>query len=181
MAFSNAEKVKLLLNGKVIGEQLADKYEMNTWEVPYQPGKLEAIGYTNGKEVSRFSVETTGDPASIQLIADRSTIAGDGWDAVPVTVQVLDAKGRLVRTANLPVDFEISGPADIIGMGNGDPNCHESDKGHKHSVYNGLEQVILQSKPNANGQLTLTATSNGLKAASVIINVKEAVQIVSVP
>ena len=56
---SNADRVKLILNGKEIGEQTVDKYEMNTWIVPYQPGKLEAIGYKGKKEVSHFVVETT--------------------------------------------------------------------------------------------------------------------------
>jgi len=180
MAFSNAEKVKLLLNGKMIGQQAVDKYEMNSWEVPYRPGKLEAIGYKDGKEVSRYAVETTGEPAAIQLIADRSSIAGDGWDAVPVTVQVVDAKGRLIRTANLPVDFETDGAGSIIGMGNGDPNCHEPEKGNKHSVYNGLAQVILQSKPGGHGQLILTARSGGLKPASITVDVKDAIPVQSV-
>lgn len=181
MAFSNADKVKLLLNGKVIGEQTVDKWEMNSWQVPYQPGRLEAFGYTNGKEVSHMIVETTGEPASLKLIADRTAINGDGWDAVPVTVQVTDAKGRLVRTANLPVDFTISGGAGIIGLANGDPNCHEVEKGSRHSVYNGLAQVILQSKPNSNGQVTLSASAAGLQSASVTINIKDIQQVAMIP
>jgi beta-galactosidase len=181
MAFTNAEKVKLLLNGKIIGEQATDKYNANTWDVPYQPGKLEAIGYKKGKEVSRFKVETTGEPVSIQLIADRNTIAGDGWDAVPVTVQAIDAKGRLVRTANLPVEFAVSGDGSMIGHGNGDPNSHEMEKGTKRSLYNGLAQAILQSKANGKGPLTLTATSNGLKPATIAINVIDTLQIPAVP
>ncbi len=51
MALSNAEQVKLYLNGKIIQNSLVDKYDMNTWKVPYQPGKLEAIAYKGGKEV----------------------------------------------------------------------------------------------------------------------------------
>lgn len=180
MAFSNAEKVKLVLNGKSLGEQKIDKYEMNTWSVPYQPGKLEAFGYANGKEVSHFVVETTGEPAKLQLVADRSSIQGDGLDAVPVAVQVLDAKGRLVRTAGLPIKFELTGAGTIIGMGNGDPNCHEAEKGTSHSVYHGLAQVILQSKPKSSGQLTLTASAAGLKQATVLITVKDTVQIASI-
>ena len=172
MAFSNAEKVKLLLNGNELGEQTVDKYEMNTWEVPYQSGTLEAIGYTNGKEVSRFKVETTGEPAAIELIANRNSIEGDGQDAVPVSVQVVDAKGRVVPTANLPIEFEVSGAANIIGLGNGDPNSHEAEKGNKRSVYNGLAQVILQSKFLGNGPVVLTAKSMGLKSTSVTIQVK---------
>lgn len=77
MALSNADKVKLLLNGKVISEQVVDPYEMNTWSVPYKPGKLEAIGYKNGKIVSRTKVETTKDPVQVRLTPDRNSLAGE--------------------------------------------------------------------------------------------------------
>jgi beta-galactosidase len=182
MAMSNAETVKLLLNGKIIGEQKVDKYEMNSWDVPYQPGKLEAIGYKNGKEVSRFKVETTGAPVALQLIADRSNMAGDGWDAIPVTIQAVDAKGRPVPTANLPVEFELAGPGQIIGLGNGDPNSHEAEKGNKRSLFNGLAQVILQTNAEGSGSLVLTAKSAGLKSAKVniVVNAKPTVPFVPV-
>jgi beta-galactosidase len=181
MAMSNAETVKLLLNGKLIGEQKVDKYEMNTWDVPYQPGKLEAIGYKNGKEVSHFKVETTGEPVSMQLIADRQAIDGDGWDAMPVTVQALDAKGRPVPTANIPVEFELSGPGNIIGLANGDPNSHEAEKGNKRNLYNGLAQVTLQTKANALQPLMLTARSPGLKPATITIMVSRKAPVPFVP
>ncbi|TCN59527.1 glycoside hydrolase family 2 protein [Flavobacterium circumlabens] len=180
MAMSNAEKVKLVLNGKVVGEQKVDKYEMNTWEVPYRAGKLEAVGYTNGKEVSHFTIETTGKPTQIRLTPDRNRINGDGWDAVPVTVEVLDSKGRPVQTANLPIEFELEGPADIIGLGNGDPNSHEMEKGNKRSLFNGLAQVILQSKEGGNGKLNLKASSPGLKSAMLSIEIQPTEDIPSV-
>ncbi|MDD4921288.1 MAG: beta-galactosidase GalA [Bacteroidales bacterium] len=177
MVLSNAEKVKLFLNGKAIGMQVVDKYEMNTWYVPFKPGKLEVVGYQAGKEVSRFKVETTGEPASLQMIPDRLNLAGDGQDAMPVTVQTLDATGRPVPTANIPVEFKITGPAQIIGLGNGNPNSHESEKGNKYSLFNGLAQVILQSQANKTGVVTLTATSAGLKPAVITLNVQQAVQV----
>jgi beta-galactosidase len=177
MALTNAEKVKLYLDGKLIQAAVVDKYEMVTWNVPYKPGKLEAVGFTNGKEVSRFVVETTTGPVSLQLVADRQNIVGDGQDAVPVTVLALDAKGRPVQTANLPIEFEVAGPGSIIGLGNGDANSHEPEKGNKRSLYNGLAQVILQSKPKGNGQLVLTAKSGNLTPATIGILVKDTVQI----
>jgi beta-galactosidase len=177
MALTNAEKVKLYLNGKLIQEAIVDKYEMVTWNVPYQPGKLEAVGFTKGKEVSKFKVETTKEPVSIELIPDRNVLAGDGVDAMPITVQVVDAKGRAVQTANLPIEFEIIGAGNIIGLGNGDANSHESDKGNKRSLYNGLAQVIVQSKAKSSGTLTLTAKCGNLKPAILNINVSEAVQV----
>jgi beta-galactosidase len=180
MAISNAETVQLLLNGKSLGEQNVDPYEMNSFMVNYQPGRLEAVGYKKGKEVSRYKIETTGEPVSIQLIADRAAMNGDGWDAMPTTVKVLDAKGRAVPTANLPIDFELAGPGKIIGLGNGDPTSHEAEKGNRRSLYNGLAEVILQTDTSASQPLVLTAIANGLKPAKLTINVNQKEAIPSV-
>jgi beta-galactosidase len=146
-----------------------DKYEFVSWKVPYAPGKLEAVGKKNGREVSRCLVETTGSAVALELVPDRAALLGDGWDALPVTVRAVDAQGRIVPTASPLVEFELAGPGAIIGLGNGDPNCHEPEKGTRHSIFNGLGQVILQSQPGGTGQLTLRAKSAGLKTAETVI------------
>lgn len=179
MALSNADNVKLLLNGKLISEQKVDPYEMNTWSIPYQPGKLEAIGYREGKVVSHAKVETTKEPIQVRLTPDRSYLAGDGRDAMPITVEVLDSKGRHVPTADHMMEFTIDGPAEIIGLGNGNPNCHEPEKGNKRSLFYGLAQVIIQSKETS-GEITLTASTPGLKPATVTIPVNPTAPIPSV-
>lgn len=180
MAFTNAESVKLLLNGKVISEKSVEKYDGVTWTVPYQPGQLEAVGYVKGKETSRFKVETTGQPVSLELIPDRSALEGDGYDAMPVTVRALDAKGRPVPTANIPVEFEINNQGNILGHNNGDPNSHEPEKGNKRSLFNGLAQVTIQTVEGSSAPIVLTAKSQGLKPAtvSVAVNVKPSVPFV---
>ena len=182
MALSNAESVKLFLNGKGIGEQKVDKYEMNTWQVPYKPGKLMAIGYVKGKEVSRYTVETTGEALSLELIPYKTTLQGNGTDAIPITVQALDAKGRPVPHAGMKVNFEISGAGQIIGLGNGDPNSHELEKGHTRSLFNGLAQVIVQSKETDRDQsITLIASATGLKPFKLIVPVNARGSIPYVP
>jgi beta-galactosidase len=181
MGLTNATKVKLLVNGKLVEEKTVDKYEMVDWKVPYKPGKIEAIGYDkSGKEVSRFKAETTGQLVSLQLIPDRSSLLGDGNDAMPVTVQALDAKGRAVPTANIPVEFEIIGAGSIIGLGNGNPNSHEAEKGTKRKLFNGLAQVIVQSNFDGKGNLVLVAKSAGLKSAQITIPVNDVAQLPSV-
>lgn len=181
MALSNADKVKLILNGKVVSEQEVDPYEMNSWNVPYQPGKLEAIGYRNGKEVSRTSVETTGKAYRIRMTPYRKEVLSDGHDAIPVRVEVLDKKGRHVPIANNMIEFSISGDAGIIGLGNGNPNCHEPEKGNKRSLFNGLAQVIIQNRDKEKGYVKLRAESEGLKPDEIIISVKEIEQSPFVP
>ena len=168
MALANCDTVELSLNGKSLGGKPVDKFQMVSWEVPYAPGKLEAVGKTNGRKVSEFTVETTGEPVALRLTPDRTALAADGCDAVPVTVEALDAQGRHVPTANLPVEFEISGPGAIIGVGNGDPTSHELEKGNKRSLFNGLAQVIVQSTRDA-GEIKLTASADGLKPATATV------------
>ena len=127
MALTNADSVALSLNGKLIEEKPVKRFEMVEWQVPYAPGKLEAVAKKAGKEVAHYVVETTGEPVALRLTPDRTALTGDGNDALPVTVEAVDQDGRPVPTANLKVEFEIEGPGGLIGVGNGDPTSHEPE------------------------------------------------------
>lgn len=169
MVSSNADEVDLLVNGKSAGKQTTDKYQMNTWHVPYKPGSLMAIAYKNGKKIAQRKIETTGPPVALKLEAYKNNLYNDGMDATPITVKALDAKGREVPTANLMVQFSINNNAQIIGLGNGNPNSHEPEKGNQRSLFNGLAQVIIQSVEGTNGYAELMATAPGLKPATLKI------------
>ncbi len=171
MAMTNADEVSLSLNGQSLGTKKVDRYAMVSWDVPYAPGNLEAIGRQVGREVARCTVATTGPPTALQLIPDRQELAGNGTDALPVTVRAVDAAGRPVPTANLPVAFALAGPGRIIGLGNGDSRSHEPEKGSSRALFNGLAQVILQSNAASHGPLTLTAQSNGLTTAQATLTI----------
>jgi alkaline phosphatase/alkaline phosphatase D len=174
MALANADTVELFLNGKSLGEKPVDPFDMVHWDVAYEPGELLAVGKKQGREVSRKRIETTGVATALDLAPDRKTILGDGEDALPVTVRALDAKGREVPTAMNAVKFTIAGPADIIGLGNGDPRCHEPQKGDRRSLFNGLAQIIIQSRRGSSGEVVLRAESDGLAPAEIKIPVEAA-------
>jgi beta-galactosidase len=95
--------------------------------VPYAPGVLSAKGYRGGLLAAQDSVETTGDPAAVRLEPDRTAIDADGRDVSVVTVSVRDGQGRVAPVASNNVQFELEGPGRILGVGNGDPSCHEPD------------------------------------------------------
>lgn len=126
-ALSNCQEVELFLNGQSLGRQKMKKYSELKWMVKYEPGTLSAKGYNDGKLVAETKVETTGEPAAIELAPDRSTINADGEDVSAVAVSVTDAQGRVVPVASNLIHFALSGPGRIIGVGNGDPTCHEPD------------------------------------------------------
>jgi beta-galactosidase len=161
MAMTNLDEVELSLNGKVISRQKADPWAMNTWHVPFAPGRLQAVGFKDGKPVAKTFVETAGEAAALKVTPERSTAAGDGIDVLTVRVEAFDAQGRPVPQAMNVCTFEVSG-GDIIGVGNGDQDSLESEKGNKRKLFNGLAQVIVQTREGA-GKLTVTARADGLK------------------
>ena len=154
---SNLDSVELFLNGKSQGSKKVEALTHLEWSVKYEPGVLEARGTKDGKVVLVEKRETTGDPAQIRLTPDRSEINADGEDVTVLRVDVLDSAGRAVPTASNMIAFKVTGEGVLVGVGNGDPNCQESDKEPKRSLFNGLAQVIVQSTRSA-GAITIEAT-----------------------
>ncbi len=167
--FSNCEEVELFLNGKSLGRQAMPRNSHLDWKVAYAPGTLVARGYHGGSEIISTQVETTGAPAKVALIPDRSQLHADGEDVAMVTVAVEDAEGRIVPVAGNEVAFTVSANGRIIGVGNGDPASHESDQAAARHVFNGHAQVILQTTGQS-GPLMLTARSPGLAAATLTLD-----------
>jgi beta-galactosidase len=153
---SNLDSVELFLNGKSQGSQKVQPLTHLEWKVKYEPGVLEARGTKDGKIVLVEKRETTGEPESIRLTADRTDIHADGEDVSVLRVEVLDKQGRAIPTADYMISFKVTGEGVLIGVGNGDPNCQESDKEPKRSLFNGLAQVIVQASRTP-GTITVEA------------------------
>jgi beta-galactosidase len=172
--YANCQDVELFLNGQSLGRKTMPRNGHLEWEVPYAPGTLSAKGYdASGEVVSATAEDTTGAPTAVELHPDRNTISADGEDISIITVSVHDEPGHVVPTATNLVHFAIQGPGRIIGVGNGDPSCHEPDQypgqsGWERSVFNGLAQIIVQST-KIPGEIILTGTADGLQPATIYI------------
>jgi beta-galactosidase len=141
---SNLDEVELFLNGQSQGSQKVQALTHLEWQVKYQPGVIEARGRKHGSVVMSVKRETTGAPTAIKLTAVRNEIDADGEDIVIVRVEVLDSAGRHVPTADSLINFKITGAGTLLGVGNGDPNCQESDKEPRRSLFNGLAQLLVR-------------------------------------
>jgi beta-galactosidase len=175
-AYSNCDEVELTVNGKKLGRQTMPCNGHLKWTATYQPGKVVAVGYKDGKRVITQTVETTKPAARLLLTADRTTIKADGRDVSVVTVEVKDTKGRTVPDACPLLTFRLNGNGRIIGAGNGDPSYlgadHPQDKDcttFQIPAFNGLAQVLIQSTHTA-GSLQLTCTADGLKEHTITLN-----------
>jgi beta-galactosidase len=183
--YSNLDEVELLVNGKSLGSQKVPHLGHVEWKVRYETGVIEARGMKDGKVVLVEKRETTGEPQSIRLTADRPEINADGEDISVLRVEVLDKDGRVVPIAKNLIQLKVTGQGALIGVGNGDPNCQESDKEPRRSVFNGLAQVIVQSSRTP-GTVTVEALTEDwpppkLSATRVTITTKKVEARPSVP
>ena len=168
---SNAQQVELFLNQKSLGQKNMPPNGHLQWAVPYQPGTLEAVGIKNGKKIIA-KVVTTTEPFEIIITPSKTFLTADNEDAVVLNITVLDSLKRKVPNANNLINFTINNNATIIGVGNGDPSCHQPDKcennNWQRSLFNGKCQVIIQGNYNV-GNIVFKAFAIGLTPATVTI------------
>lgn len=177
-AYSNCDEVELTVNGKKLGRQPMPRNGHLKWKAVYQPGRVEATGYKNGRRILTKTVETTKAAAKVVLKADRHQIAADGQDMAIVNIELHDQKGRFVPNACPVLTFCLEGDANIIGCGNGDPSYLGSDHPDKQPchtfsipAFNGRAQVLIQSG-KIPSTVTLKCTADGLKYGLLTITTK---------
>ena len=177
-AYSNCDEVELTVNGKKLGRQPMPQNGHLKWKAVYQPGRVEATGYKNGKRILTKTIETTKAATKVVLKADRPQIAADGQDMAIVNIELHDQKGRFVPNASPVLTFCLEGDANIIGCGNGDPSYLGSDHPDKQPchtfsipAFNGRAQVLIQSG-KLPSTVTLKCTADGLKYGLLTITTK---------
>ena len=177
-AYSNCDEVELTVNGKKLGRQPMPRNGHLKWKAVYQPGRVEATGYKNGRRILTKTIETTKAAAKVVLKADRHQIAADGQDMAIVNIELHDQKGRFVPNACPVLTFCLEGDANIIGCGNGDPSYLGSDHPDKQPchtfsipAFNGRAQVLIQSG-KLPSTVTLKCTADGLKYGLLTITTK---------
>ena len=187
ICYTNCEDAELFVNGRSFGMKSKgfpcygmteryghfDRYRRpaNTddlflsWDVPYEPGKIEVVGYHDGKEVCRYNVETTGEAAAIKLTVDKTSVDADGRSVVQAEVRIVDSEGHLVFDACPELNFTLEGDGEIIGIDNGDPACHEQwkEKAGRHA-FNGMAYAIIRAGQTT-GKLKLTVSGAGKDAS----------------
>ncbi|MCM1522754.1 MAG: DUF4982 domain-containing protein [Muribaculaceae bacterium] len=168
--YTNGDEVELILNGHSLGRMPNDTVNSQVrnrilWkDIAYEPGALEALAYRTGekKPIARHRIETTGKMRKLELTGDNPDWKADGMDLQHVRIVALDNKNRHVAPEDTPLHFEVDGPAEIIGVVNGDMTSEESLVGDTRRLYNGRASVILRSKRRS-GPVVLTVTPEGGK------------------
>ncbi len=144
MVFSGAEEVELFLNGESLGRKPVEKEgelpQSVRFETVYQPGRLVAVSYQGGAEVSRDTLKTTGEAADLRLTAEE---VGDYFY---VAVEVVDAEGALVPDAALAMTARAEGDVVLSGFGSANPVTEENYTSESCTSYRGRALAIFKKK-----------------------------------
>ena len=154
----------------------ANKNLYLTWNVPYEDGTITAEAWdAEGQPIDlgtvegRTSVTTTGEAAELSASVDRTEIAADGAELSYITVDVTDEDGNIVPDAANNVKFTVEGEGKLVGVDNGKQDDHQSYQDDNRDAFNGQLVAIVQSTKTA-GEITVTASAEGLDPATVTIN-----------
>ena len=166
--YTNCDKVELFVNGQSQGtlDRSDNQYRLRWDDVVYQPGKVEAIGWKDGKKVARETIKTSGPVAKIEACLEKGF--GEG-DLYYIDVKLTDKKGNFVPTACDELKFSVTGPGEILAVDAGDPTCLTPFHSDTIKAFNGLASVIIKVKPGAKGKIVVTATSDNLKKSRIKI------------
>jgi len=168
-AHGNTAQVELLLNGRSLGVKPMPRNGHLAWQVPYAAGTLLARGLdAKGRVVVEDRRVTAGAPAGLRLSTSSTRLAADGASVAVIAAQVLDKAGHDMPVAASTVRFALSGPARLLGTGNGDPTDHTPDHSAERRAFNGLAQALVQSTGEA-GPITLTVSGEGLRSAQITL------------
>ncbi len=166
--YSRSPKVRLYLNGRLIGEQATGPTFYAGFTVDYEPGTLKAVEWDGTNEGHSFSLVTPGEPVAVRLKADRTRLIADGTDLSFVKAELVDAAGRVVHDYSRKVTFHGKGAAAILTAGNANPTDMVSFRSLSPTFYDGRAMAIIQSSLNQ-GSYELTAHVDGLPEATLNI------------
>ena len=168
VVYTNCESAELFLNEKSLGIKEMDKDRQLVWLVPYEAGKITVIAHNGVHEVCQKSYITAGKAMEVQLLGNRKTILANQTDIVRVEGQIIDDNGVMLPDADHLIEFEIKGPAKLLGVENGDILDLEPHQVNYRKAFKGKCLLLIQSTEEK-GIIEIKATSNQLKTAIVKI------------
>lgn len=118
VCYTNAATVKLMLNGKQQGQVLGrdDSDGIVGWDVPYAPGRLEALAYDEeGRQTASYAINSCSRPYALK--ASLLNSPSEGGVAI-ILVEILDEMGNAVKLADNEITCRTSG-CSLMGLESG--------------------------------------------------------------
>jgi len=139
-AFTNADEAELFLNGKSLGKVAVSRRRAR-WLVPYERGTL-SVKATRNKDT--VTAKTCTANAAKNFIIEDATPKASNQQCRIINVKIVDENETLVYNFCKNIDFSLEG-GKLLGVGNGNPNSHHSERASSIAAFMGRLQIILSA------------------------------------
>lgn len=182
VCYTNCDEVKLYINGHLVGTRgyacprcgakkaWNDRRRVNvttndlhlTWDVPYEPGELKAVGYRDGVEVATDVVRTTGVAVKLDMCAHVRRCVGG---LAQIELSALDSDGNRVPDASPMIRCRIDGPAHLVGMDGGDLRDLSPWNAPERRMFSGMLLAVVQF--DGAGDVSVTFSGDGIDETTI--------------
>ena len=166
--YADADEVELFVNGVSAGRRPAgtEKKALTVFEIPYQPGTLEAAAYRNGTETGRDILKTASDEVklSVKVTCPEGGLPADGSDIAYVDAAVTDSEGILNMEAVKKISVSVEGPAVLAGYGSASPSNEENFFDTEICPYEGRVRAAVRAA--GKGRITVTFKTDGCETSA---------------
>ena len=167
--YSDADEIELVLNGQAVGRSGVGDHRafVAEFDLPFEPGVLEAIAYRDGMQDRRSELRTAGDQVRLRAVADRAEITADEWDLAFVEIALVDDAGVVHTATDRAVTLSVQGSGVLQGLGSARPATEESFLSNRCTTYEG--RVLAVVRPTGLGEVTVTVSAPECESTSVVI------------
>ena len=150
--YTTGDEVELLFNGKSLGRKSKgtkwDEMQCQ-FDVPYEEGTLEAIGYRDGKVIARNTQRTAGAPTQLGISIENPKLKADYKDVSILTIRQEDNNGTLYPYGENRIHAYITGAAKVLSFESGSPVDTECNyNAASKRCFFGLNRIFVQSTDN---------------------------------
>jgi len=162
--YTKQPTVELYLDDQLIAKQeVSEKTAYKaTFTTPYKPGVLKAV-----TPAGTTTLTTAAAPARLRLTPDRSIISADGQDLAYVTLEVVDADGRVVPEAAIACQVSVGGTAQLMAAASADLRDLEPKTSAKVTTWKGRAVIVVRSQQKR-GKATVSVKSELPVATTVV-------------
>lgn len=172
VCYTNCEQTSLFLNDKEIGalQKRDDDRGYVTWDVAWQPGKLETVGYNGGTEKARHTLESSHRPYAIQTSLVNGSLSANRGTAL-IAITIVDDQQRDVFFSDDEITCTTTGPVRLLGMEASNPTDMGDYTDNQQRVFQGKMMVYVQST-GEKGNATVRFSAPWLEPAEVKVIVE---------
>jgi beta-galactosidase len=166
--YIQADKVEWYINGKLVGESVPEK-TIATLNTVYEKGEITAVAFRNGKEFSRYTLETTDKAAAINVVAEKTEFVADNRDLCYFDITVVDGKNRLVIDGEEEITAYVAG-GELMGIFSGNPISEDDFASTTCHTFKGRALAIVRAKDA--GKVSILVTGKNLASGSTEVQAK---------